>query len=216
MREFPSLASSAPLNPGGPRRSAPRRTLGAPSALSSVLALALLGTAVFLAVSTPSHAQSVEDEYRVKAAFLFHFTQLVEWPRGAEPSDAPLFLCVFGVDPFRGELDTAVEGKHISGRPLSVRRIRQAQDFVGCHVLFVGKNNDDKRVLVLLAGVRGSPVLTVGEADGFLEAGGIVRFCLDGGKVRFEINRPAADAAGLRISSRLLLLAKNVAERGGK
>ena len=76
-------------------------------------------------------------------------------------------------------------------------------------MLFIS-NSEEKRLPVLMANLRNAPVLTVGEADDFLLSGGIIRFCLDGKKVRFEINREAAEFARLRISSQLLLLAKNV------
>ncbi len=67
----------------------------------------------------------------------------------------------------------------------------------------------------ILAGLHNSPVLTVGEAADFLGSGGMIRFCLEGNKVRFEINREAAESAKLRISSKLLLLARNVAGTTG-
>jgi hypothetical protein len=55
---------------------------------------------------------------------------------------------------------------------------------------------------------RGTPTLTVGDGARFIEQGGIVRFYLDNGTVRFAINRDGAERAGLRISSRLLQLAR--------
>jgi len=67
-------------------------------------------------------------------------------------------------------------------------------------------------------GLKGSSTLTVGEAEGFAVLGGIINLTVEGNKVHFEVNRLAADRAGLRISSRLLSLAKIVTERnhGGK
>jgi hypothetical protein len=162
-------------------------------------------------------AQSTVDEYRMKAAFLFHFAQFVEWPADT-PADGgnSLFLCTLGEDPFRGELENTVEGKQIGSRTLRIRHLKSPQDTRGCHVLFISKS-EGKHIPALLANLRNAPVLTVGEADDFLGAGGIIRFCLEGNRVRFEINREAAESARLRISSQLLLLAKNVVGgNGGK
>lgn len=50
-------------------------------------------------------------------------------------------------------------------------------------------------------------MLTVSETDHFLEAGGIINFVHEDGRVRFEINEPAAQRAGLKISPQLLALA---------
>ena len=60
----------------------------------------------------------------------------------------------------------------------------------------------------------GLPVLTVGEADNFTRDGGIISFYAQGTKIRFEINKQVAENAGLRISSRLLRLARIVSSEG--
>ncbi len=60
-----------------------------------------------------------------------------------------------------------------------------------------------------------SAVMTVGEANDFIDRGGMIRFTFEQDKVRFEINLKAADAAGLKFSSRLLLLATNVFGKQG-
>jgi hypothetical protein len=52
------------------------------------------------------------------------------------------------------------------------------------------------------------PVLSVGESSDFLELGGVANFILEGANVRFEIDADAAGRAGLRVSSRLLRLAR--------
>jgi YfiR/HmsC-like len=160
-------------------------------------------------------AQSTADEYHVKAAFLLHFAQLVEWPANT-PTDggSPLILCTLGDDPFHGELENTVAGKQIGSRIIRIRHVKPSQ-VSGCNLLFVSKG-EDKRLPMLLANLRDAPVLTVGEGDDFLISGGIIRFCLDGKKIRFEINREAAESARLRISSQLLLLAKNVVVGNGR
>lgn len=161
-------------------------------------------------------SQSQQTEYQLKAAFIFHFAQLVEWPREAAGASGNLVLCTLGDDPFHGELENTVSGKRVGSRMLQVRHPRLPQESHGCQLLFISKA-ESRRIPAVLSEIRRSPILTVGETDGFLEAGGIIRFCLEGNKLRFEINRSAADMAGLKISSRLLVLAKNVVgEPGGK
>ena len=162
-----------------------------------------------------SWTQSKADEYHVKAAFLFHFAQLVEWPAASFGGGNSFDLCTLGDDPFQGELERTVEGKRIGARILHIRHLSELQVARGCHMVFISKS-EDKRLAAMLAGVRGSPVLTVGEADNFLGSGGMIRLCLEGNKVRFEINREAAESAGLRISATLLLLARNLTGGSGE
>ena len=149
--------------------------------------------------------QSQQDEYQLKAAFIFHFAQLVEWPG----ERSKLVLCTLGDDPFHGELDDTVSGKQIGSRMLQVRHVRQLSEAHRFQLLFISKA-EVRRIPAVLSELQHSPVLTVGETDGFLDAGGMIRFCLEGNRLRFEINRSGAETAGLKVSSRLLVLAKNV------
>jgi YfiR/HmsC-like len=169
-------------------------------------------TCLLLIGSRLASPQSQQDEYQLKAAFIFHFAQLVEWP--GEGSN--LVFCTLGDDPFHGKLDDTVSGKQIGSRMLQVRHVRQLSEVHRCQLLFISKA-EVRRIPAVLSELQHSPVLTVGETDGFLDAGGIIRFCLERNKLRFEINRSAAETAGLKVSSRLLVLAKNgVGDRGGK
>jgi hypothetical protein len=169
------------------------------------------------ACSGTALAQSTVDEYRMKAAYLFHFAQLVDWPADSpNEGGGSLLVCILGDDPFHGELESTVAGKQIGSRILRIRHMRPLQDTRGCNVLFISKR-EGNRIPSLLANLRGAPVLTVGDADGFLSAGGMIRLFLDGNKVRFEINRQAAESAKLKISSQLLFLARSpVGGNGGK
>jgi hypothetical protein len=54
------------------------------------------------------------------------------------------------------------------------------------------------------------PILTVSDAPGFVNRGGMIEFVLDSNRVRFEINLAAARAAGLNLSSELLRVATAV------
>jgi hypothetical protein len=148
------------------------------------------------------------EEYQVKAAFLYNFARFIEWPAEAfQNPGEPFSICVLGEDPFGRALDDAVVGKAITGRLLAVRRISNAGQADGCHVLFVG-SAADKRVLSILAAAKRPGVLTVGDAGNSTPEGLIIVFNMENGKVRFEINTAAADRTGLRISAKLLSLAQ--------
>lgn len=153
--------------------------------------------------------QTEVGEYRLKAAVLFHFAQFVEWPPAAlGNAGAPFVICIAGENPFHDDLEEAVQGKSIASRAVQIRHLKQTQAAQECHVLFVTK--DDANLAGRVSTLRKTPVLTVGESDDFLEQGGIIRMFVEDRKIRFEINQGAAEAANLKISSRLLLLAKTV------
>ncbi|HXY24932.1 MAG TPA: YfiR family protein [Candidatus Acidoferrum sp.] len=173
-----------------------------------VVMLAVLG--LLVGACGASAQGDASREYDVKAAFLFHFAQFVEWPQGAfSDPGSPLTYCTFGQDPFNGALDASLSGKKVGEHPLRVIHLEGTQDFQSCHILFVG-GAEKKSVSATLSGLKGKPVLTVGETEHFAADGGMIGFCLEDNKIRFEINLDAAEKARLKISSRLLSLANHV------
>jgi hypothetical protein len=152
------------------------------------------------------------DEYQVKAAFLFNFAKFVAWPPQTfkSPGDS-ISICVLGQNPFGRSLEEAVEGKIIDGRRFVVRQVAEIEQAPGCQILFIAVRQKKRAPGAALAM---SGVLTVGESDGFAAGGGMIGFKLEGGKVRLEVNLEAAEQSKLRISSKLLSLARIVKTQG--
>ena len=175
----------------------------------ALLGLALLFAVVAAVVIPCAGAQSRSEEYHVKAGFLFHFAQLVDWP--PEASVGPSFnLCTVGDDPFHGDLENTLESKPIGNRSIRVLHLRQpAEPSSDCRILFIS-TSEEQHLTAIFAQLGNAPVMTVGETDDFIDKGGMIRFCLEDNRVRFEISLKAAERAKLKFSSRLLLLAKNV------
>jgi hypothetical protein len=147
-------------------------------------------------------------EYQVKAAFLLNFTKFTEWPSSAfSYANSPFNICVMGVDPFGNVLDQIVRGEAIAGHRMAIQRIKRGSRTQTCHVLFIGRN--EKEAGPVLADV-GPGVLTVGEGDRFLQDGGMISFVIENRRTRFDINPTAAENAGLKLSSRLLSVARTV------
>lgn len=146
-------------------------------------------------------------EYEVKAAFLYKFASFVEWPD--VPGHAPLGICVVGRDPFGSELERVVEGKTIGGREFVILRLRTWRRGARCNILFVGASEKD-RLHSLLGSLRQDNILTVGDVPGFCESGGAINLIVVESKVKLEINVDATTRSGLRLSSKLLSLARIV------
>lgn len=172
-----------------------------------VLAVVLLVAGGAVGVAARSAVGALPDEYRVKAAILYHLAKFVEWPADAFPApDAPFAVCVLGVDPFGELLDESLKGRQVAGRAFAVRRLAEPQG--GCHVLFIA-TSERRRLGLITEQLGKTGVLTVSEEDGFTALGGIVELINEAGKVHFHINAAAAERARLRVSARLLALAAN-------
>jgi YfiR/HmsC-like len=163
---------------------------------------------LILTLSGTSVRALQSNEYQIKAGFLLNFIRFVDWPVEVFADDNGMIVIgVIGDDPFGSVLDEIVSGKTIGGRGLEVRRLKWGQDLKACHLLFVS-TSERKRVVQLIDSLKGASVLTVGEMPQFNQQGGIINFVMEANRVRFEINVPMADRARLRISSKLLALAK--------
>jgi hypothetical protein len=178
--------------------------------LAQFLAMGLCG--VFgLCLPRATVAQSGGDssfEYSVKAGFLFNFAKFVTWPTNTLPAeDTPIVIGVMADDPAAPILTQGLSGKMVDAkRRVLVRLLKYPQEWNGCHVLFLGRSQSEK-VTDLLERVKGSPVLTVGESDKFIEQGGIMNFVRKDDSFRFQVNLQAADAVGLKVSGKLAAMA---------
>jgi hypothetical protein len=141
-------------------------------------------------------------EVGIKAAYLYKFAPFVEWPDKVFASpDSPINLCIAGSDPFGPSLDRIVAGQRVGGRPIAVRHIGAVAPDTGCQIAFLGGPAEQSSAEA--AALHGQPVLTVSDQGG----GGIVSFVIVDNRVRFTIDKSAADDAHIVISSKLLNLA---------
>ena len=167
-------------------------------------AASLAGLFVCSAVSP----QSDPSEYQVKAAFLFNFTKFVEWPDGSfDAPQAPIVVGIIGDDPFGDDLERMIAGQKVQGRSLMIRRERWGDDLRRCQVLFVSASEHEHRSRIL-GSVQSAGVLTVSDMEGFAEAGGVIEFVIEQNRVRFIVNLDAATQGRLRVSAKLLALAR--------
>jgi hypothetical protein len=169
----------------------------------------LLALLVLAATSAKTDTPTF-DEYEVKAAYLYHFGQFVTWPGETSPEEDGRFIIgILGVDPFGEKLDTRLKGRSIRDRVVEVQRYKTPKDVGPCHILFIASGDEEPESPVLEQFSR-QGVLTVGDAPGFARRGGTIGFYLEADAVRFEINHVRAQSIGLKISSKLLGLARIV------
>ena len=177
------------------------------------LSLAAVALSLLLALAYVESARASRDEYEVKAAFLLNFARLVQWPASARPAEQePLVVSVLGSDAALRAITRSVGDTRIGAHRVSVRRISDAEELPGSHIVFVGRGADG--LDEVLAEARKHAVLAVGESRGFARRGGVINFFTEDNKLRFEVNPEAARNAGLEISARLLRLAVLVGDEG--
>ncbi len=186
----------------------PAKVEGMPSRKGVLWALGV----VMLLLSGMCAQSPAVGEYQIKAAFLYNFAKFVEWPpNGFSDASAPLRICVFGQDPFGQELRNITNDKNINGHKLRVEQVADLPMARTCHILFIA-SSERAQLARILESLRGTDVMTVGDMKGFVEQGGMINFVLEDNRVRFEVNLKAAEQAGLKVSAKLLNVARNVIE----
>jgi hypothetical protein len=160
------------------------------------------------AAQRPANAEpAAYSENDVKAAFLYNFGGYVQWPASQNTPDAITFA-VLNAPSIEAALRGFVEGRTLQGRPVHVRRLRSINELENDEILFIGAA-ENWRLPQLISVIEG-PTLVVTDAPDGLSAGAMINFQLIERRVRFEVALPAAEAAGLMLSSRLLSAALRV------
>jgi hypothetical protein len=186
----------------------PRRSLTADALILVFRFTLALAAASALLRPELSVGQRTPSEPEVKAAFVLNFAKFVEWPPESFSSSAdPLRVCVVGSKAIVSSLRRLARGKTVAERWPEVREVDDMQ-IGGCHILFVGSSG--KELPHLLESARDMSILTVSDTDGFIAAGGMINLVFDNNRIRFDVNFKAAQAARLKLSSKLLSLAKSV------
>ena len=185
-----------------------RRDINSFARAAMVLVLfVLVGSALTIA---PARALSSPNS--TKAEMLWNIAKFVQWPEVAAPAGSTkgqIVFTILGEDDLAGELAALLSSKTINGRPVFVRFARRPQDAKGSQILYIA-SSEMPRIDDVLAAVGVTPVLTVADAPGFAAHGGMVGFSSEGERLRFEINLGHVERNGLKISAKLLALARVV------
>ena len=173
-----------------------------------VVLMAVLGSCAPGAVRLA--AQHVS-EPELAAAFLFNFVRYTTWPADVMPAGSPIVVCISGSDWVADALVQLTRNRLVDGHVLSIRRDGPDRSLDGCHVVY-GAALDAAHGQALVRAASGRAILTVSDSVDFAQRGGVANFFIEDGRMRFAVNPAAAERARLRISSRLLTLAKMVSD----
>lgn len=152
-------------------------------------------------------------EYEVKAAFIYNLAKFTEWPDQSDlfHEDSTIVIGILGDDPFGFSIEKVIGGKTVRGRVIQVKRFQSIEEIQSCQVLFISRS-EDSNLSHILPVLQSMSVLTVSDLSEFNRSGGMVRFFIEQNKIRLAINVEAVERAHLKISSKLLSLAKIVKE----
>jgi len=145
-------------------------------------------------------------EYRIKAAFLYNLTRMVDWPgAGVVNASKPFTLCFIGEEPF-GDALLGLADKQVDKRPIALRINIALGQADTCEMLYISAS-EDSRLEKLLAEISHQPILTVSDQPGFGARGVMANMIIGTRKVKLEWNDSAAEKSNLIPSPALRKLA---------
>jgi len=171
--------------------------------------IAMLIAAAAFAVEPNSSADHSPGEYDVKAAYLYYFAKFVEWPgQFFSTKDSPIVIGIVGDDPFGSVLEKTISGKTAQTRGIVIHRPKTIEDLRLCHIVFIS-SSDPGRAAQLVDNLESGHVLTVCEEDYTSRSKCIISFVMKAGRVQFDVDVRKADKAGVKISSKLIMVSRN-------
>ncbi len=159
--------------------------------------------------STSIHSDDKLLEYRIKTAFLYNFAKFIDWPPDPFRIASNEFIIGMIAPPELISTAKMLRSKTVRGAQVKVIFFKSSTEIVPCHMLFIAID-DEKLLKSVIERFKYIPVLTVADTAGFASQGGVINFIRVNNTIRFEINPEVAEEKNLRISSKLLNLAKIV------
>jgi hypothetical protein len=181
-----------------------------PKITRRLIRLMLWGAALLLCQMSGADPPPSAGEYQVKSVYVFNLTRFVEWPESTfEPARCPFIVGVIGENPFGQSLEETLRRENVRGHPLVIQLLKSGDLPGNCQILFICRS-EAKNLESLLKQVEGRAILTVSDLDGCAARGVMVNLPVVQGSVKIEINRAQAELSQLKMSSKLLSLAKIV------
>lgn len=154
-------------------------------------------------------AQAKETEAKIKVAYVYNFLKFVEWPeRDGDAPATPVRICLVGSDSIRtmlGELSI----RKVRERQIQVEQIKDLSGLSICHLVYLSRS-EEAALPQVLQRIDGAPVLSASDIPGFAHKGGMIGFATEDNRVKIEINQSSVRRAGLRVSAKLLEIARLV------
>jgi hypothetical protein len=166
--------------------------------------LLLLLTLILSLHVSPLKAVDALPEYTLKAAYLYNFALLTDWPK--EKTTGNFNLCFYGHSPLNSAF-SALEGKQIGEQLIQIRYVIEQEEMEKCQILFIHRV-ESKVYAPLIDKLKHLPILVVTDEKNMNNAH--IQIVQERERLVFTINTKRLNDSNLTLSSRLLNLAKRV------
>lgn len=159
--------------------------------------------ALLLVLLSAAHLHADDMERRLEAVFLGRFASFIELP---DSSRDRFIITLIDDNPFGSMLDSIYKDRTIHNKPILVRTVTKVRDIGKTDILFITLSTTAARQEAIEYALRNG-VVSISEARGFAERGGIIQLNFVGQRTQIKINYAAARKSGIRIGAPLLSIA---------
>lgn len=176
------------------------------NAVNLILTLLMLTTSLIPSLGWTRELSAQEN--KVKAAFIYQFTNYIDWPESTDDDyQKPFVIAVFSESPLLNELQELAKVRTIKKRPMQIVLVTDLATLTDAQIILVESNSN---LLDKILALKTKKSLIISHGDGLATKGAMINFFLEGDRLRFEINRSAMDAVKIKPSSQLLKLSRLV------
>lgn len=154
-----------------------------------------------------SENSSLQDE--LEAAFIYKFIKFIEWDDFSNINlEYNICVGILGNGSMKKAL-YRIEGKEARGRKIKISHFDNISEIGGCKVIYISPDHSFD-IGQHLEKLQNKNILTISHKKDFALQGGIINFITVNNKINFEINLEQSRKSNIRISSKLLQLARIV------
>lgn len=156
-----------------------------------------LAALLLLSINMPSSYAQENSLYNTLADFVLNMPDHIEW----SPAPRQVHLCIYGYDPIALVLQERAARSSSQGKPISIITVNQSAEIKRnqCHIIYIAASKEEEANHIIDHSAE-NQLVTVSNAEGFLEKGGVIEFSLIHGKVRLSANEAFFKKTNLRPS----------------
>ncbi len=147
---------------------------------------------------------SDQDEYTIKALFVYNFTKYIDWPE--ENIKNKFVIGIYGESKIKDKLSDIIKDKKFYNRAIEIKEIKSMDDISNCQILFISKYAGDK-VQAIINRFSQSEILIITEDKLMAQKGSGINIIEKDQRIKFEIYDSALKKSKLKIASQLYELA---------
>jgi hypothetical protein len=165
------------------------------------LGIVTIGMIIGLFLTNSVYAQKT----KFQSIFIYNFSKYIKWPD--DFNQGKFVIGVLGDSDLLEDLKAmAAAKKETNGLEIDIISYTSFQGISECNLLFITAKFC-KEIGQISSTLSDTPTLIVTDKKGMAQEGAVINFVEEGSKIKFELNKAAANKLGLVISSSLANLA---------